>query len=71
MKKPKKNKAAAALVAIRWAKTTKAERIAHSQKMNAALKKKLDTIRKAKVYSEAVESDDAKVADDAGNYGAR
>lgn len=45
--KPKKNKAAQMLASLKWSKTTREERIAHSKKMNEAKKqKKVDSLNK-------------------------
>ena len=47
MDSAKKNEAAQALVRLRWAKTTKEERIAYSKKMNEAKRqKKIDSLNK-------------------------
>ncbi len=69
--KKKKNKAAQDLVAIRWAKASKAKRSAHGKMMVTAreAKRALTRLRKME-YIESVDST-TKVAEDAGEYSAR
>ncbi len=65
--KKKKNKAAVKLVGLRWAKTTKAERVAIAHKMVAArVKKRLDA-RRSKLYDELTDLT-PKVAESMGGY---